>query len=508
MFVRVELIWSEDTNLVMRKERSGGLAGNWDLDTFLGKLSISLKPHYICHMDHPLARVLIIDDDIAVCSGISLLLKKHHMEVKAIQQPAIALDTIAEWKPRVIVLDMNFTIDTSGKQGMRLLKLIRGEYPEVSVLLITGWATVQLAVEGMKLGAKDFLAKPWDNKYLLDSIETMLTLQKPRSSSGDLNNEKDAAIIGEDPELKRILHMAEKIAPTEASVLITGESGTGKELIAEFIHRKSKRKDGPFVKVNLGGISQSLFESELFGHKKGAFTDAHSDRKGRFEMANGGTIFLDEIGELPLGGQVKLLRVLQEKTFEILGSSRAVKADSRVISATNRNLQERIALGEFREDLYYRINLIQLHLPPLRERKGDIHLLTKSFLRQLSGLYDCDEPIVEEEAMNWLMHLDYPGNIRQLRNMIERCFLLNMGSPILTIHNIQSSLQETQQLNSEITLPKVGQISLEEMEVAMIKKTLQFHQSNISETARALGLTRSALYRRLEKYNIPYDTSH
>lgn len=458
-------------------------------------------------MDHPLARVLIIDDDIAVCSGISLLLKKHRMNVKAIQHPAIAMDTIAEWKPEVIVLDMNFTIDTSGQQGLRLLKRIREEYPDVSVLLITGWATVQLAVEGMKLGAKDFLAKPWDNKHLLESIETMLTLQKPRSARRDIH-EKDATIIGEDPELKRILLMAEKIAPTEASVLITGESGTGKELIAEFIHRKSKRADGPFVKVNLGGISQSLFESELFGHKKGAFTDAHSDRKGRFELANGGTIFLDEIGELPPGGQVKLLRVLQEKTYEILGSSRAEKADSRVISATNRNLQERIARGEFREDLYYRINLIQLHLPPLRERKGDIPLLTRSFLHQLSGLYDCDEPTVADEAMNWLIHLDYPGNIRQLRNMIERCFLLNMGSSMLTIHHLQSALQETHHPNSEIILPKVGQISLEDMEIAMIKKTLQFHQTNISETARALGLTRSALYRRLEKYNIPYDTSH
>jgi len=430
------------------------------------------------------------------------------MEVKAIQQPTLAQETIAEWRPQVIVLDMNFTIDTSGQQGLRLLKRILSDHPHISVLLITGWATVQLAVEGMKLGAKDFLAKPWDNKHLLESIQTMLTLQQPGSAGVGASSEPDTTVIGKDPELKRILLMAEKIAPTEASVLITGESGTGKELIAEFIHRKSKRMEGPFVKVNLGGISQSLFESELFGHKKGAFTDAHSDRKGRFEMANGGTIFLDEIGELHMGAQVKLLRVLQEKTFEILGSSRTVKADSRVISATNRNLPERIAEGEFREDLFYRINLIQLHVPPLRSRRSDIPLLVQAFLGQLSHLYECEEPIVEQEAMDWLVHLDYPGNIRQLRNMIERSFLLNMGNPVLTTQSFQSSLQEPHAQTMEINLPKVGQISLEEMEIAMIVKTLQFYQSNISETARALGLTRSALYRRLEKYKIPYDATH
>ena len=322
-------------------------------------------------------KILIIDDDRTVCTSLKLLLEKRGgYEVQTIHQPNIALETIGEYEPELILLDMNFTIDTSGKQGIRLLEMIRADFPKVSVILMTGWATVQLAVRGMKIGAKDFVAKPWDNKALLDSIKSIEKLHhttRVKGNEGSKNNESQ--IIGQSEIMLDILDMVDRVAPTEASVLITGESGTGKELIAEAIHQKSQRVNGPFVKVNLGGISRDLFESEMFGHIKGSFTGAYADREGRFSRAHKGTIFLDELGELAAESQVKMLRVLQEKTFERLGSNEPHRTDIRVISATNRDLQRMAIDGDFREDLYYRVNLINIHLPPLKERKTDIPCL-------------------------------------------------------------------------------------------------------------------------------------
>ncbi|HMP32687.1 MAG TPA: sigma-54 dependent transcriptional regulator, partial [Saprospiraceae bacterium] len=270
-------------------------------------------------------KVLIIDDDRAVCSSLQLLLHRNGFTTQSIFSPTQLLEVCSEFKPQVVLLDMNFSIDTSGKQGLRALQLLVDYDPSIKVILMTGWATVQLAVEGMKLGAKDFIAKPWDNQSLLASIENLFNLDlQPEHIP---LNSAEHPIIGQSPELNTIIQKAMHIAKTDASVLITGESGTGKELLAELIHQYSKRHTHPFVKVNLGGISYSLFESELFGHKKGAFTGAHIDRQGRFEVAHKGTIFLDEIGELDISSQVKLLRVLQEKTFEVLGSSNPVKTD-------------------------------------------------------------------------------------------------------------------------------------------------------------------------------------
>ena len=301
-----------------------------------------------------------------------------------------------------------------------------------------------------------------------------------------------------------LLETVGRVASTDASVLIMGESGTGKELIAEAIHQNSLRANKSFIKVNLGGISTSLFESEMFGHVRGAFTDARTDRVGRFELANKGTIFLDEIGDLDAGSQVKLLRVLQDRTYEVLGSSRTKTVDLRVISATNRNLDEMVSKGAFREDLLYRINLITIHLPALRERPKDIPLLVNFFINNLKEIYNRPLLTVSKEAMKWIQHLPLPGNIRQLKNLVERSVLVSKNDDLNT-EDFRKRLELSPGKKGNIQLPDVGSLTLEETEVLMIKRAMEFHKNRISKAALSLGLTRSALYRRLDKYHIPYD---
>ncbi len=450
-------------------------------------------------------KILVIDDDRTVCASLKLLLKRSGYSVRTIHHPTEAMDMTAEFRPHVVLLDMNFTIDTSGKHGLKMLDRLMAQYPQVSVILITGWATLQLAVEGMKRGAKDFLAKPWDNKQLLSSISTIFQLYHTKMTSDDPGSE-ETVIVGDSLALSRVMDIVDRVAPTDASVLVTGESGTGKELIAEAIHQRSKRADGPFVRVNLGGISTTLFESELFGHVKGAFTGAHSDREGRFTLAQGGTLFLDEIGELSLESQVKLLRVLQEKTYEVLGSSRSRRLDARIVCATNRSLPEMVAEGTFREDLYYRINLIEMRLPSLSERRDDIPLLVKHFLKKVQSLYDIEVPYVPDETYQWLSQQSYSGNIRQLKNLVERTALLNYHEKELTYKSFQSIMSVEPSATARIKLPQVGSVTLEEMERQMIIKTLQYHNQSISKTSRSLGLTRSSLYRRIEKYGIEVES--
>ena len=452
--------------------------------------------------------ILIIDDDIAVRASLQFLLEQEGYPIAAAESPADALTVLKAQSVSVIILDLNFSIETSGEEGMQLLATIKKEYPSIPVILITGWATIELAVQGMKMGANDFINKPWNNEYLLQSIRTLLNLQHPKAEH--LGRKKIDSlynfqhIIGEDPGMLNILETIGRVAPTDASVLIMGESGTGKELIAEAIHQNSLRHNKPFVKVNLGGIATSLFESEMFGHVKGAFTDARSDRMGRFEMANKGTIFLDEIGDLDAGSQVKLLRVLQDRTYEVLGSSRTKTVDVRVICATNRNLDEMVSKGSFREDLMYRINLITIKLPPLRERPKDIPLLVDFFVNNLKEIYKRPSLSVSRDAMKWIMQLPLPGNIRQLKNLVERTILVSKNDQ-LSIEDFRSQLELTLKKKNSNRLPEVGEITLEEMEVLMIRKAMVFHSNRISKAARSLGLTRSALYRRLEKYGIPYD---
>jgi DNA-binding NtrC family response regulator len=378
----------------------------------------------------------------------------------------------------------------------------------VPVILITGWGTIALAVEGMKLGANDFINKPWSNDHLLQSVKTAIDLHDnktqhySRRQIDSLYNFKH--IIGEDQRILDILEMIGRVAATDAPVLILGESGTGKELIAEAIHENSRRSNKPFIKVNLGGISSSLFESEMFGHVRGAFTDARADRVGRFEMAGKGTIFLDETGDLDAGSQVKLLRVLQDRTYEQLGSSRTKTVDVRVVCATNKNLDAMVAKGTFREDLLYRINLVTIHLPPLRERVKDIPLLVNFFMGNLKEIYNRPLLSVTKEAMKWLQQLPLPGNIRQLKNLVERTVLVSRKDNLDT-DDFRSQLEASPGRKGNIQLPEPGTLTLDEVEVLMIKQALEFHKNKVSKAAVSLGLTRSSLYRRLDKHNIPYD---
>ena len=381
------------------------------------------------------------------------------------------------------------------------------------VILMTGWGSIKLAVEGMKLGATDFINKPWDNEHLMRSLRTALDLSDEQDTPGGITrkklNEKYGFenIVGEDPQLLEVLQTIARVSRTDASVLIIGESGTGKELVAEAIHENSQRKHKAFVKVNLGGISSSLFESEMFGHKRGAFTDARNDRIGRFELADKGTIFLDEIGDLDLNSQVKLLRVLQDRKYEVLGDSRTRAVDLRVVCATNRDLREMIAANKFREDLFYRINLIIIRLPPLRERSDDIPILANYFLKNLKEIYNRPKLQIDKKAYNWLKSLPLPGNIRELKNLIERAVLLS-ESDNLEIKHFEQHLEEQRLANTSVALPAVGTLSIDEMELSMISNAMNFHRNNISRVAKALGMSRATLYRKLQKYNIPYETQN
>ena len=447
--------------------------------------------------------ILVIDDDSAVRSSLSFMLKRAGFEVHAVSTPAEAIQFVRVTEPRLVLMDMNFSLTTTGQEGLVLLKQVKVFYPQVPVILMTAWGSIQLAVEGMKAGAFDFITKPWNNAALLQRIETALKL------TAEMNEQKEDApaettllrsnIIGKSPALMNVLNMVGRIAKTNASVLITGESGTGKELIAEAIHMNSPRAKKNFVKVNLGGISQSLFESEMFGHKKGAFTDATADRTGRFEMADKGTIFLDEIGDLDPSCQVKLLRVLQDQTFEVLGDSRPRKTDIRVVSATNADLRKMVSEHSFREDLFYRINLITIHLPALRERKEDIPLLVRYFADKQMKQNGLPPVEFSPDAMQFLMRLPYPGNIRELKNLVERTILMNM-KPVLEAADFEAQYQRID-LSREASANLNG-LTLEEIERRTILHTLQLHNGNLSQVAIALGISRAALYRRLEKYGI------
>lgn len=446
-------------------------------------------------------RILIIDDDQIVCKSLQLLLRRAGYAADYNLHPEQGLATLAKQPVDLILLDMNFSISSSGKAGLTALENILEEYPQIPIILITAWASVQLAVEGMKRGARDFLAKPWENDHLLQSVASVLELYG-QNSAGVHNSSADSfsEIIGQSQELHEVLDMAKRVAPTEASVLITGESGTGKELIAKAIHGASQRSGNGMISVNLGGIPESLFESEMFGHKAGAFTDAKRDRKGHFEVAEGSTLFLDEIGDLALSGQVKLLRVLQERYFSRLGESKTRKADFRLISATSRILPEMITDGQFREDLLYRINLVTLHLPPLRQRPSDIPELAAHFLLRGAVLHNVEKPELTTSAKKWLQKQSWPGNVRQLRNVMERSIIFAGGGQ-LDAADLERGYHAGQTKRME-SLPA---IELADMEERMIKAALARNNYQITATAAELGLTRPALYRRMEKYGIPHE---
>ena len=448
--------------------------------------------------------ILIIDDDSAVRSSLSFMLKRAGYEAQVVPGPREAIEVVRTVAPDLILMDMNFTLSTTGEEGLTLLKQVKVFRPDTPVILMTAWGSIQLAVQGMQAGAFDFIPKPWNNAALLQRIETALELSTaPKETTQEQNDAFNRNhIIGRSQGLTDVLNTIARIAKTNASVLITGESGTGKELIAEAIHINSQRAKHPFVKVNLGGISQSLFESEMFGHKKGAFTDASADRTGRFEMADKGTIFLDEIGDLDLSCQVKLLRVLQDQTFEVLGDSRPRKTDIRVVSATNTDLRKMVNERTFREDLFYRINLITVKLPALRERREDIPLLVRHFADRQAETNGLPRTEFSADAMQFLSRLPYPGNIRELKNLVERTILVS-GKPTLDASDFDAQyIRHNDQKAAEST-SFIG-MTLDEIERQTILQALERHKGNLSQVAMALGISRAALYRRLEKHNINY----
>jgi two-component system, NtrC family, response regulator len=451
--------------------------------------------------------ILVVDDDASVTASLALLLRQHGYSSRAAATPEEALRELEAVACDLVIQDMNFSRKTTGEEGLELLHRIKERKPELPVILMTAWGSIELAVRGVKAGAADFVTKPWNNRQLIQTIETTLGLVKaPRirdavPSREDLDARYDfRGLVGREPRFLRTLELVGRVSGTDASVLLTGESGTGKELVAAAIHRNSRRKNGPFVKVNLGGISSTLFESEMFGHVRGAFTDARQDRKGRFEMANQGTIFLDEIGDLDLSSQVKMLRVLQDRTYEVLGSSVTRNLDIRVVSATNRNLVEMVERGEFREDLLYRLNLISVHLAPLRERPQDIPRLVEHFLESIGAVYR-RRLGVGEGAFRWLQAQNWPGNIRQLKHVLERTALIGEEDTLEVAH-FETALAMECRETSRDPLPSAGSMTLDEIERAMIAKCLHRYAGNVSKAAEALGMSRPALYRRMEKYGL------
>ncbi len=453
---------------------------------------------------NPIAPILIVDDDTSVTASLSLLLKQAGIASLTANGPGQALELLGSTKISLVLQDMNFSRQTSGEEGLELLGQIKGQAPGVPVILITAWGSIQLAVKGMQAGATDFVTKPWNNTHLLQLVRTSLSLAEEESeeeSREALDEKFDFSdIIGEHASMVRLLNRVARVCATDAPVLILGESGTGKELIADALHRNSRRKAEPFVKVNLGGIPASLFESEMFGHVRGAFTDAKSDRPGRFALADGGTIFLDEIGDLEKPSQVKLLRVLQDRTYQRVGSSTTRQTDIRVVSATNGDLTEMVKAETFREDLLYRLNLITIRLPALRERRSDIPKIAYHHLRRVGALYDVGEIVIEEAAYRWLESLEWPGNVRQLHQTIERAVLMSGRRRLRQEDFIDPDVVE--EVASDRPVGGWDHLTLDQVEKLMIEKSLERHGNNISKAATDLGLSRAALYRRLEKHGI------
>ena len=470
--------------------------------------------------------ILVVDDDKNIRLSLKLILERNGYEVALAEGPKEAIQIVRNIPAvELVLMDMNYSISTDGEEGLTLLKQVKVFRPDVPCMLMTAWGTIDLAVQGMRAGAFDFITKPWDNGVLLERIETAIKVAPPSPPKGGTivhthkTNEAPSGAVG-GASLSDILATVARVAPTNAPVLITGESGTGKELIAEAIHRQSQRANGPFVKVNLGGISTSLFESEMFGHKKGSFTDAKADRIGRFELAEGGTIFLDEIGELSLSSQVKLLRVLQDQTYEVLGDSRTRRTDVRVVCATNADLRTMVEEHTFREDLFYRINIINLHLPPLRERREDIPLLVDHFLRLACKANNLPLVTVTPDAIGYLQTLPFPGNIRELKNLVERALLMKphpqplsqgRGEWLLTATDFQSSYSSAQSLSTPLSPARgaggeaagvVGKASLASMERSAIAACIAKHNGNLTLVAKELGISRGALYRKIEKHGL------
>lgn len=458
-------------------------------------------------MDKELGKILIIDDDEDVLIAAKLLLKKHAKEVLIEKNPKKIPFLMNNDSYDVILLDMNFSKDTtSGKEGFYWLEQILDADPKAVVVMITAFGGVEMAVQALKQGATDFVLKPWQNEKLIATLSAAIKLKESYKEVDKLKTankqlEADMSkpfqnIIGESPTMKNVFSIIDKVAGTDANVLILGENGTGKELVARAIHQRSLRKDNVFVGVDMGAITESLFESELFGHKKGSFTDAKEDRAGRFEVASGGSLFLDEIGNLSMPLQSKLLTVLQNRKVTRIGTNKAIDIDIRLICATNMLVYDMVAENSFRQDLLYRINTVEIHLPPLRDRQGDIELLAKHFAKVYSEKYRKPAKKLAPSTLKKLEKYAWPGNIRELQHAIERAIIMSDGQNLMPddfFFLVQKVDQNTD--NSD-------NLNLDDVEKNVILKAINKHSGNISKAAKELGLTRASLYRRLEKHGL------
>lgn len=454
------------------------------------------------------ASILVIDDSPDILISARLLLKQHFNIVLTLDDPRKLNSTLSSNKIDVILLDMNYQKGINdGKAGIYWLKHIKEINKNIAVILMTAYGEVQLAVDAMKLGAFDFILKPWVNEKLVATVTAGLSLKNSNDKVDKLVSSNEAlketisssfgTMIGQSPAMQQLMKLVEKVSVTDAEVLILGENGTGKHHLARTIHDNSLRKEGPFIHVDLGSLSETLFESELFGYKKGAFTDAKEDKLGRFELANGGTIFLDEIGNLSLNLQKKLLTVLQEKKVVRLGEGIQRPIDVRLIFATNAPLKQWIQEGKFRQDLLFRINTIELTVPTLQERKEDIPAFIQFFLDQFSKKYKKPNLSVAEDAHELLVNYNWPGNIRELQHIIERGVILSNGQSIqVEDFNLQKEDSTT------TSVATTENLNLQEVEKLLIQKAIDKHKGNISKAAKELGLTRAALYRRMEKFEL------
>lgn len=446
------------------------------------------------------ASILIIDDDPDVLTALRVLLKTAVKEVVTERRPENLHALLQQQKFDIIFLDMNFnSAINTGNEGLFWLKRIRETDQQVGIIMITAYGDIDLAVRSLKEGASDFITKPWHNERLLESLGEMLDKSKNKGSSKKSNLDEGISkkLIGESDVMEAVFYKIQKIAPTDANILILGENGTGKEMVAQAIHEQSLRRNAPFVKVDVGALTDSLFESELFGHKKGAFTDAREDRKGRFESADKGTLFLDEIGNISLQQQAKLLSVLQNRQVIRLGSNESVPIDIRLISATNLPITDLANEQLFRRDLIYRINTVEITIPPLRKRKEDLVLLARHFARFYAEKYLKPVPVLDSSCIDKLYSYHFPGNVRELQYTLERAIIMAeenrlsaddlIFSPIETIGSAAEELSETK---------------LSALEKNTILKVIEKHQGNITKAAKELGITRTALYRRLNKYEL------
>jgi len=447
-------------------------------------------------------RVLIADDQADVLEALRLLLKGEGYKIESAGSPAGILEAVDSDEFDAVLMDLNYARDTtSGQEGLDLLSQLRTHDPTLPVVVMTAWGSVEVAVEAMRRGARDFVQKPWENARLLTILRTQVELaralrrqQRLEAENRSLKPDGRPLLIADAPSMRPVLELISRVGPSEANILVTGENGSGKGTVAQALHAVSARAGKGLVTVNAGGLSEGVFESELFGHVKGAFTDAKTDRVGRFELADGGTLFLDEIANVPLNLQPKLLRVLETGDFERVGSSRTRHVNVRIVSATNSHLNEEVSSGRFRQDLLFRLNTIEIQLPPLRDRREDIPALATHFLRQHAQRYRKNINGFETAALQALLDHPWPGNIRELDHAVERGVLMAQGS---TIRLGELGLRIDRDSTS-----RIEDMSLEEVEGFLIKKAMARFDGNVSQAAKALGLSRSALYRRLQRYGL------